>query len=175
MKQRIIAGILLIFTIILYSHIVASRGPAPIVREKAPVKGGDGWQYYYSEEINPFYPELAPYCKKEGGYVVGNCTWYAWGRACEMAGKKLKHVFLGNAGTWWEQNKKEGYYPYGNKPKRGAIICYKTHVGIVESVDPLIVSESGWKVEKKRAPIEFNYGSPWRSKEKPKGYIYVMD
>lgn len=173
MKQRITAGILLILAIFLFCSQTAARKPENRMRLQAPERAALGSRYYYDAEINPFYPELAPYRKVKGGYVTGNCTWYAWGRACEIAGEKLPHVFTGDAGTWWETNKKEGWYPYGTSPKRGAIICYRTHVAVVEQTDPLIVSESGWTIEKKKNPIVFHWGRAWRTGEEAMGYIYI--
>ena len=170
MKQRIAAGVLLLAAVFLFCSMAASSKQTAGIRVKAPEAEDSGAQYYYESTVNPFYPELAPYYEVKGGYITGNCTWYAWGRACEIAGRKLPHVFLGDAGTWWETNQKEGWYPYGSSPKRGAFACYETHVGIVEQVEPLLISESGWGVEKQRAPVVFHCGKPWHSK--PKGYIY---
>ncbi|MCQ4637563.1 CHAP domain-containing protein [Anaerovorax odorimutans] len=177
MKQKLVAGILLILTIFIFCGRVASQGAGQqtAMRTEPPMKGHRGTKFYYSREINPFYPELAPYHRTRGGYVTGNCTWYAWGRVCEMRGSKLEHVFTGDAGTWFEQNKKESCYPYGQEPKKGAILCYKTHVAVVEDTDPLTVSESGWKIENKKSRIVFHCGEPWRKEEKPLGYIYVTE
>ena len=47
----------------------------------APPEEGNSW--YYSD-VNPYYryPDLAPRADvKSGSYVIGNCAWYAWGRA----------------------------------------------------------------------------------------------
>lgn len=173
MKQRIAAGILLVLAIFLFCSHMAAKKTESRIRFKAPEKAAQGSEYYYNESINPFYPELAPYCKVKDGYITGNCTWYAWGRACERAGGKLPYVFTGDAGTWWETNKKEGWYPYGNSPKPGAIVCYRTHVAVVEQIDPLMVSESGWTIEKEKNPIVFHWGRPWQAGEEPMGYIYV--
>ncbi|MCB6994028.1 CHAP domain-containing protein [bacterium 210820-DFI.6.37] len=172
MKQRAAAGILLILAIFIFCGQIAARTPENGIRRQAPDKASRGGRFYYDEEMNPFYPKLAPYWKVKDGYINGNCTWYAWGRACEIAGKKLPHAFTGDAGTWWETNQREGWYPYGQEPKRGAVVCYRTHVAVVEQVSPLIVSESGWNVAKDRKNIVFHCGSPWRESETPKGYIY---
>lgn len=173
MKQRAAAGLLLILAILLFYNLTLGKKPQ-IIREHPPEQSMAGAQFYYHEENNPFYPAFAPYSKTENGYVTGNCTWYAWGRVCEMAGKKLPHVFTGNAGTWWEQNKAQGWYPYGTEPKRGAIACYETHVAVVEQAEPLIVSESGWKVAAEKEGIQFNCGMPWHKDEEVVGYIYMI-
>lgn len=172
MRQRAAAGLLLILAIIAFYNITTWQKFQPI-REHPPEKGAAGARFYYHEDMNPFYPDLAPYGKTTKGYITGNCTWYAWGRACEIAGRQLPHVFIGNAGTWWEQNRQRDWYPYGQEPKQGAIVCYATHVAIVEQAEPLLISESGWKVAKKKEAIHFNCGSPWNKKEEIVGYIYV--
>jgi len=72
--------------------------------------------YYFSTE-NPFYPTYAP----TPGTIdaLGNCTWYAWGRAYEILGEKPK-LSTGNAGDWYSYN--YGKYEYSpNIPKVGAI------------------------------------------------------
>ena len=170
MKQKITAGILLLAAVFLFCSMTASSKQTDGIRIKAPEKKESGAWYYYESTVNPFYPAMAPYCRVNGGYITGNCTWYAWGRACEIAGQKLPYVFSGDAASWWDINRKEGWYPYGTSPKRGAIACYETHVGIVEQAEPLLISESGWTVEKQKTPIVFHCGKPWYSK--PKGYIY---
>lgn len=172
MKQRAAAGILMIAAILIFMGTFSS-GQEQGIRKEAPLRGWAGAQFYYDPEINPFYPRVAPYYKRKDGYITGNCTWYAWGRACEIAGGKLPYVFTGNAGTWWEQNREKGWYPWGTEPKRGSIACYATHVAVVEQEDPLKVSESGWTVEKQKDPIVFHCGKPWR--EEVLGYIYVTE
>lgn len=174
MKRRAAAGILLILAIFIFYQTETAQGFQGI-RTQAPQPGTGGNLYYYNERVNPFFPKLAPYYKTKGGYVTGNCTWYAWGRACEIAGKKLPHFFAGDAGTWWAQNKREQWYAWGSEPRRGAIVCYKTHVGIVERPKPLMISESGWSLGKKSDSIIFHCGTPWRGAEEIVGYIYVQD
>lgn len=141
-----------------------------------------GKKYYYTDD-NVFYKHnLGPdrvYHSSYGGYCVGNCTWYAYGRASEILGMPLNSEFRWSASQWWNTNKKGNYYPYGSKPKVGAIACYSTHVAIVEKVvdGQPYVSESGWKVSKEKpekvSSLKFNYGKPWCSN--PKGYIYILD
>lgn len=175
MKNRIIPILLLILSIFAFAVIHGPSGDFHAVRIKAPEKNAPGSCYYYDARYNPFYPDLAPYKKTDKGYVTGNCTWYAWGRACEIAGKKLAPELTSDAGNWWYINVKNNFYPYGSTPKRGAIICYETHVGVVEQSAPLRISESGWTVSPKKGPIVFHCGTPWRKNEDPLGYIYVLD
>ena len=141
-----------------------------------------GKAYYYSDN-NLFYKyNLGPdrqYNRSYGGYVVGNCTWYAYGRASEILGHPLNTAFRWSASEWWNTNKKGNYYPYGSTPKVGAIACYGTHVAIVEKVvnGKPYVSESGWKVSSSKpssaSSLYFHYGTPWSSSLK--GYIYILD
>ena len=79
------------------------------IRSTAPEKSN---QYYYSSK-NPFY---------SSGYA-GQCTWYAYGRAYEILGKK-PNLCLRNAKEWYGYNKTNGYYKYGSTPKVGAIVCW---------------------------------------------------
>lgn len=83
----------------------------------------------------------------------GNCTWYAWGRAYEILGSRPKINTIGNACTWYPNNKSSGNYPYGSEPKLGAIVCWSGgssgagHVAIVEQIHSdgtITISESSW-------------------------------
>ena len=87
----------------------------------------------------------------------------------------------GNAGTWYDCNKKGKFYPYGQTPKVGAIVVYSTHVAFVEKIEngQIYVSESGWQTRtygpKTTDDFYFHYGIPWKKNETPKGYIYVTE
>ena len=93
---------------------------------------------YYCAPLNNF--------SNNGG--KGNCTWYAYGRAYEILGKKP--VFSGNAENWW--NYRDSYYGYGSidHPKVGAIAVWGGtygHVAVVEKVyadGSVDLSESSW-------------------------------
>lgn len=161
------------------------------IRTSMPKLTDKNAKYYYSD-LNRFWKagRLAPDFKKyagimddgkTSGYVWGNCTWWAYSRASEVIGEPLNPNLRGNAGEWWECNKKGKYYPYGSTPKAGAIVVYKTHVAFVEKVvnGQIYVSESGWQT-KTYGPSStddffFHYGKPWSSNGTPKGYIYVTD
>lgn len=69
------------------------------------------------------------------------CTWYAYGRAYEILGKK-PDLSTRAAGRWFRDNKSKydngrGGYSYStnyNEARLGAIACYSNHVQVVESV-----------------------------------------
>lgn len=85
--------------------------------------------YFYSDK-NVFYKH---------GYGMPNCTAYAWGRAYEILKKEPK-LCIYDAYKWFDYNKANGYYKYGQTPKLGAIACYKYkgynsgHVAVVEKI-----------------------------------------
>lgn len=97
-------------------------------------------RYYSSDNI--FY---------ESGYGMPNCTCYAWGRAYEMTGRKPK-LSTGDAGTWFDYNRENGIYDYGDVPRRGAIACWRYadggpgHVAVVEEIegDKMVCSNSAY-------------------------------
>lgn len=129
--------------------------------------------YYYSNK-NIFYSI---------GYGMPNCTAYAWGRAYEIL-KTRPNLSLDSAHYWYNYNKTNKYYPYGQTPKLGAIACwnnpYGGHVAVVEKIENGMVtlSHSAWggpnfytttyPVGDKSAGI---YSSGWSFY----GYIYILD
>lgn len=180
MTKRIFSGmtaLLIAFTIAIPILGVDAYGAA---RTSLPsYTSSIGKTYYYSDN-NIFYKyNYGPPKKHNGSYVKGNCTWYAYGRASELLGKPLNTDFRWNASAWWNTNKRNNCYPYGSRPKVGAIACYNTHVAIVEKVinGKPYVSESGWTLSSRKptsaSQIVFHYGTPWVSN--PKGYIYILD
>lgn len=97
-----------------------------VPRLKAPSKSN---KYYYSD-LNKY---------ERFGYGMPNCTAYAWGRAYEIMGYE-PDLSLNDADTWWSYNKTTKAYPYGQKPKLGAVACwdYTTgggHVAVVEKIE----------------------------------------
>lgn len=74
-----------------------------------------------------------PY-KSKGPYGV-NCTWYAWNRVKEFKGISLPA--WGNAKTWYDSAKRDGY-SVGQTPKKDSIVVWNLtsygHVGYVERV-----------------------------------------
>lgn len=114
-------------------------------------------RHYYSDD-NIFYRvKLSPpYYKADGNPILGNCTWYAWGRIWELTGKTPSDAgFTGNGYEWWGANNKTGKYKTGYKPKVGALAVWKSslpgsgglgHVAIVEKIEnnKIYISESSW-------------------------------
>lgn len=92
---------------------------------------------YYNKTLNIF---------SQTGYGMPNCTAYAYGRIYEITGEEPL-IKRGNAGNWWNINKKNGYYEYGQEPKLGAIACWSNHVAIVEEIDgnTVTASQSHWR------------------------------
>ena len=113
------------------------------IRTSMPKLTDKNAKYYYSD-MNRFIAagRLAPDFQFYenllgsgiGGYVWGNCTWWAYARASEVRGEMLTSDLRGNAGSWWECNKKGKFYPYGQIPKVGSIVVYSTHVAFVEKI-----------------------------------------
>ncbi|WP_297426170.1 CHAP domain-containing protein [Clostridium sp.] len=127
-----------------------------VIRDTAPSLDN---KHYYSDD-NLFYKiKLSPPFSNGGKVIKGNCTWYAWGRAWELTGKKPDDAgFIGNAYEWWNDNKKSGKYQYGSEPRVGAIAVWKSdlpnsggsgHVAIVEKISngKIYISESTWNGE----------------------------
>lgn len=98
-------------------------------------------QYYFSN-LNIFYAS---------GYGMPNCTAYAYGRAYEILGTR-PNLCPNNAGRWFDYNLNNGYYPYGQTPKLGAIAVWANdsshdqgHVAVVEKINSngtITISES---------------------------------
>ncbi|MGN0144800.1 MAG: CHAP domain-containing protein, partial [Clostridium sp.] len=146
------------------------------IRTTGPEKDN---KHYYSND-NIFYKaQLSPpFTNSSGKPIVGNCTWYAYGRIWEISG----HIpydagFTGNAYEWWNANIRTGKYKYGSTPKRGALAVWKSslpnsggcgHVAIVEKIEnnKIYISESSWHGS------YFNYREIY-NKEHLYGYIYI--
>lgn len=184
MKRLLSIVIVLVFALTVVMPLTAEKSYAAFSeRTTMPEFGSAEGQAYYYSNNNLFYQyDLGPnqkYLSSYGGYCVGNCTWYAYGRASEILGKTFNTNFRKGAAQWWDINKNGNYYPYGSTPKAGAIACYSNHVAIVEKVvnGQPYVSESGWKIAStppaSAADLRFHYGSPWE--KNPKGYIYITD
>lgn len=196
MKRRFLSALLILFLAV---TMLAPMGAKPeeaaaasfTIRTSMPKLNDPNARFYYSN-LNRFWKagRLAPDFKyykgimddgKTGGYVWGNCTWWAYSRASEVLGEPLNPDLRGNAGAWWDCNKKGGFYPYGSTPKAGALVVYRTHVAFVEKVvgGQIYVSESGWQTRtygpSSTDDFFFHYGKPWSSNGTPKGYIYVTD
>ncbi|WP_244835419.1 CHAP domain-containing protein [Clostridium sp. BJN0001] len=145
------------------------------IRKTAPYK--DNKNYYSNNNI--FYQvKLSPPFMNGSKQIIGNCTWYAYGRAMEITGmKQLDAGFTGNAYEWWKANLKSGKYKYGQTPRLGAIAVWNTslpgstghgHVAVVEDIDgdDVYISESAW------SGVLFSYKHIYNT-EDLFGYIYL--
>lgn len=108
-----------------------------LTRINMPSFNGEGSDFYFSNQNLSY----------AGGYL-GQCTWYAFGRANEIlsaANSDLKWNIASNAGLWYDQNLARGISGFKSsndytQPKAGAIISWKKagapgHVAVVESVN----------------------------------------
>ena len=108
----------------------------------------------------------------------GNCTDYAWCRYREaqedMNGSK--NLPISGADKWFTDAKKKGLKT-GQKPKLGAVACFKNHVAIVESFNSTkqTLSAGGYtKLKATRYLFKtktIGIGASWNGK-KFYGYIY---
>lgn len=130
--------------------------------------------FYY--DWNPFQPEYAP------PEVIGNCTWYAYGRFWEISGATSSSQYrptlnLGDAKYWYPYT--QDGYQRGQTAKLGAIACWDSltggggHVAIVEKIYPdgsYDISNSAYELYYFRMyHIENNYFNPDYSFQ---GFIY---
>ena len=132
-------------------------------------------KYYYNSSYNPFYA---------AGLGLPNCTAYAYGRVYEATGKK-PNLSTGNAKEWWDYNKKNGYYKYGQTPKLGAVAVWGAygnykygHVAVVEEITDtkVKVSESQYTSKVVFTTTTFNKGDMNYSWNKNfLGFIYPAE
>lgn len=108
-----------------------------------------------------------------------NCTWYAFGRAYEILGRRPDiQTYPANANQWWGNNINKrnhgGGYPYGQQPRVGAIACWANgqygHVAIVEKIENgiIYISDSSYGM------YPFRYGKIWNLPNF-QGYIYIYE
>lgn len=121
---------------------------------------------YYSSKLNVYF---------QTGTPMPNCVAYAYGRIYEMNGE-APLITHGSAGDWYGINKANGYYPYGQEPKVGAVACWSGHVAIVEKINKngsITISESHWGGTyfdtKTYANMTSHYGQRFQ------GYIYTYN
>lgn len=128
--------------------------------------------YYYNGAYNPFAYNQA---------LIGECTWYVWGRAYEILGQR-PNISRGHAKDFYTYNLNSGAYPYGNEPKLGAIACFAPnnhaywtgHVAIVEAVGgdgSVILSE--YNFVSVHAFSANRYLNPTEARTWVQGYIYL--
>ncbi|MDO4632849.1 MAG: CHAP domain-containing protein [Eubacteriales bacterium] len=153
--------------------------------------------YYYNKNYNIYakYNSLAPTGKAFSGsyYVKGNCTWYACGRAMEIAAtaggsvSKVQSIFGGDPVGIFNMNASKGVFQYGSTAKVGALAVFSygsdgsAHIAVVEDIINGVpyVSESGYSVTTQRpsaSSIVFKYQSiyNWAEGRTLLGYIYLI-
>lgn len=120
-----------------YSSGLSASSKNFTVRTNMPVQGNSHDDEFYFSNNNLSY---------SAGFV-GQCTWYAFGRANEIlaqAGSDLKWKYAPDAKFWLQYNIDLGdeafaYSTDVNNPKPGAIIVWESgqfgHVGVVEKVN----------------------------------------
>lgn len=142
----------------------------------------NGWFY---SGVNPYYNDyLAPTGHPVGSaYTIGNCTWYAWGRAAEILGHAPDiHGALAPL-DMLAQVQATGAYRTGTEPRVGALVVGKAnhwHVAVVEAiVDGVVyVSESGYATSSSWCGYDgiwFHYGPLQAWMKGVVGYIYLVD
>ena len=157
---------------------VVSTADVTLTAQSGPGAPSKSNPHFYSTQ-NPFYPTYAPGGSGLGSNSLGNCTWYAFGRAFDYLGSR-PNLCTGNADKWYDYNKNHNYYPYGSTPRVGAVACFSNqHVAVVEAVDSTGVwlSESG--APSKSHPNGFLYDyrklGSWGSADATlQGYIYIV-
>ena len=110
--------------------------------------------------------------KYNGFNSGGNCTWYAYGRFCEIQGNWNTPPITpvagkSSAGNW--RYRKNSACQYGTEPEVGAVAVWYDpngvragHVAIVEKINgdgTLYISESGWSAYLFRTSTTHNGGS----------------
>lgn len=156
-------------------------------------------KYYYNGNYNIYYkynslaPTGSPYYGNQ--YVLGNCTWYACGRAMEIVANaggninKVQAIFGGDPVGIFNMNANKKMFEYGSTPKVGALAIFNygasgdAHIAVVEDVINGIpyVSESGYTVGstvplENKSNIVFMYQSiyAWAGGRQLVGYIYLI-
>ena len=138
----------------------------------------ESWNnYYYNAAYNPYTYET--YVRNAD--LIGECTWYVWGRAYEILGYR-PNISNRYAKDFYAYNLNSGAYPYGNEPKLGAIACFAPHnhahwtghVAIVEAVGTdgsVILSE--YNFVSRHAFSANRYLNPTEARTWVQGYIYL--
>ena len=133
LKSALLTILTLLILISAFPTVAMAQDDGFEARLTAPSKSSS----YYNKSLNVF---------SQTGYGMPNCTAYAFGRIYEITGEKPL-ITRGNAGSWWQINKSNGYYSYGQEPQEGAIACWSNHVAVVEKIDGNTVtcSQSHWR------------------------------
>ncbi len=140
--------------------------------------------WFYSG-ANPYfnYPSLAPTGTpiEDGKYVIGNCTWYAWGRAAELLGH-APAIGSGGPDDMVAVAQANGI-PTGPVPAVGALAVGTSwtgsrHVAVVEDTSGSVpyVSQSGYTIADEWPGAEgvvFNYIPLGYAFEGEVTYVYL--
>lgn len=180
MAKRLVALVLMlvmvfvpVLTVSAAQGLLASTGSdgAFVPRLKAPSYSN---KYYYSE-LNILH---------RVGYGMPNCTAYAWGRAYEIMGY-APDLSLNDADTWWDYNKENHSYNYGQQPKLGAVACWEYttgggHVAVVEQIKngEITYSNSAYGGEEfylTYVDADASNGGIYYDNWVFKGYIYITE
>lgn len=150
----------------------------------------------YMVDSSPGWGNYNPY----SAFNIGNCTWYAFGRAWEILGYFPNDlIFAGDAGVWFDKNKEK--YDSGNggflystnrhAPALGAIAVWQDtskpygeggHVAVVEQISDngngtktIVTSESAYASYYFRTITRSTEGTGlgWSGKWLFLGYIYI--
>ena len=178
-----------------------TTGPVTIPTNYVPrtARPGADNKYYYNSTYNIYYKynSLAPTGKPYYGnvYVLGNCTWYACGRAMEIVANaggnvaKVQSIFGGDPVGIYNSNAAKGVFEYGTTPKIGALAIFNygasgdAHIAVVENIINGVpyVSESGYtesatQPNTEKSNVVFQYQSiyNWAGGRSLRGYIYLV-
>lgn len=169
-NRLIIAFVCLLLTAVIalsaFAPAFSVNAAAKITPRYQPSYSGDGSYAYYTTK-NIYY---------NCGYGMPNCTCYAYGRVYEMLGSE-PDLCRYDAGEWYEYNKTNKCYAYGQTPKIGAIACWQYgdtgHVAVVEAIvgNKIIMSQSAYGYLNFYLSVE-DYNNPGESGWTFQGYIY---
>lgn len=148
-------------------------------RLTAPAKNDP---FYFSNK-NIFFRDVGP---------QPNCTRHAYGRFAENCGVWLPVVnkkmnATGNAEDWYDVIKASGKYCCSDKPRLGAVACWKVgnvrngkdgagHVAVIEEIKPngdILTSNGAWDgPDFYLETYHANKGYNWTSKKTGKKYVF---
>ena len=161
MKKRLLSILLTLCMVCSVMPVMVLTASAYNTRTTAPDSGNS---YYYSS-ANPFY----------SAGLIGQCTWYAYGRAYEILGSRPR-LSTGNAKEWYSYNQSHGYYAHGTEPRVGAIACWylsgANHVAVVEAINGGTIYISEFNRNSDRS---FHYTEEVSNGRGPDGYIYLTE
>lgn len=118
------------------------------------------------------------------GWVMPNCTGYAWGRWLEILETTTHNLYTGNGGSWYGHTS-DGY-SRGSTPQLGAIVCFSGgsdgagHVAVVESIasdgNSIITTNSAYgSTNFYRQTLYRSNNWTWSSSYTFQGFIYLPE